>query len=783
MPRLPPTRRGLDAGIARDRGGAFAAGMHLSDERRRAAERFLPGAVRARLRNPQVRPHWIGDTDRFWYRRETASGAVFTVVDAATGAQEAAFDHARLATLVAQAIGGEADPAALELTGLDLSGPELGVGLADGSWLRVPGEGAAVREVPPPLRPGEAANPDRTLAAFRRGHDLWVRDLPTGAERRLTTDGAAHHAYAKSPDMNLTTITLQRRGIALPAVVLWAPDGRLLFTSRLDERAVLDLPLVQDVPDGPCVRPVLHVMKYAMSGDEAVPTETFCVVDAASGRVVRAALAPAVAGVTTVIEDEKAWWSADGRRVFFVTRDRLWQRFTLHEMDADSGAVREVFTETASTFLDANVSVLGLPNVRVLERSGTFVWFSQKSGWGHLYLHDLATGACRNAITAGEWLVRDLLHVDEDAGTVEFLAAGILPGANPYHRMLCRVRLDGTGLEVLTPGTDDHALAMPVKRAPRDHIRPPLDPGEWRAPSGRFFVHTHSDLATLPVSELRRADGSLVATLAAAEFDGPWRAPEPFTVAAGDGETTLYGAVWLPTDFDPARRYPVIDYIYPGPQRGMTPTVSFTDFMPELFRACIPMAFAELGFAVLNVDGRGTPLRSKSFQDTSYGKLHDPGTLADHVATLRQLGARHPYLDLSRVGIMGHSGGGYASVRALLDHPDMFHAAVATSGNHDQMGYSYAWTEKYQGPVRDGSYARAANPPDAARLRGKLLLAHGDMDDNVHPALTTQLVAALVAADKDFEFIPLPGDDHTTVWGKPYFVRRAMAFLVRHLQP
>ena len=301
---------------------------------------------------------------------------------------------------------------------------------------------------------------------------------------------------------------------------------------------------------------------------------------------------------------------------------------TLNEMDAASGAVRVVYTETGHTHLDTNVSVLGLPNVRVLDRAGSFVWFSQRDGWGHLYLHDLATGALRNRITAGEWLVRDLLSVDEEAGTVEFLAAGIDPHRQPrYHRTLCRVRLDGTGLTVLTPGTDDHALAMPLHRAPRDHIRPPQDQGEWRAPSGRFFVHTHSDLTTLPVSELRRADGTLVAELARAELDMPWRAPEPFRVLADDGQTELWGAVWLPTDFDPAKRYPVIDYIYPGPQRGMTPTVMFTDYMPELSRSCMPQAWAELGFAVVNVDGRGVPLRSKAFQDTSYGKLDDPGTL------------------------------------------------------------------------------------------------------------------------------------------------------------
>lgn len=751
--------------------GATTDVHELTEIRRLRAERYLSSNLRKHLRNPQVRPHWIGQTDTFWFRQETPDGTVFTVVDAAKGEQRPAFDHARILAATGRA----------HITDLDLTGPEPRVKLEDGTWLRFSERGCD-QQPGPAHRPGEAMLPGGQ-AVFARNGNLWVRN-GTG-ERTLTTDGEAGNAYGKSADMNLTTITLRRRGIALPPNLLPSPDGTRFFTSRLDERGMAEYPLVQHVPDDGTPRAILHTFKYAMTGDEVVPIERHAVVGL-DGTVVHTVGGPYVSGVTTCLEKHEAWWSADGTRVFFLDRDRLWRRLTLNEMDAASGAVRAVYTEVGHTHLDTNASVQGLPNVRVLDRSGSFVWFSQRDGWGHLYLHDLATGALRNRITAGEWLVRDLLNVDEEAGTVEFLAAGIDPTANPYHRMLCRARLDGTGMTMLTPSTDDHALAMPLHRAPRDHIRPPQDLGEWRAPSGRFFVHTHSDLTTLPISELRRANGTLVAELARAELDLAWRAPEPFRVLADDGQTELWGAVWLPTDFDPARRYPVIDYIYPGPQRGMTPAIMFTDTMPELFRSCMPQAWAELGFAVVNVDGRGTPLRSKAFQDTSYGKLDDPGTLPDHVATLRQLAERHAWFDTSRVGIMGHSGGGYASVRAMLEYPEVFHAAVATSGNHDQRGYSYAWTEKYMGaaPRQNGdgtAWAQAANPALAARLRGKLLLAHGDMDDNVHPALTMQLAAALIAADKDFDFIPLPNDDHTTVWSNPYFLRRAMQFMVRHL--
>jgi pimeloyl-ACP methyl ester carboxylesterase len=448
-------------------------------------------------------------------------------------------------------------------------------------------------------------------------------------------------------------------------------------------------------------------------------------------------------------------------------------------MNAATGAARAVFTETSDTFIDTNVSVLGLPNIRVLDTSGAFIWFSQASGWGHLALHDLATGARKNDITAGAWLVRDLLHVDEAARQIWFLAGA--RAGNPYHRTLCRVGFDGRDLVVLTPGEDDHSLAMPLKRVPRDHIRPALVTGSFLAPGGGYFVHTHSDLTTFPVSELRRADGSLVSVLETGSIaEGtPFRFAEPFTVMAADGETTLFGSFWLPTDFDPAKSYAVIDYVYPGPQRGQIVTSFLTDVAGELNRSLLPQAFAELGFVVLNIEGRGNPGRSKAFHDACYGKLRDPGTLADHVTALEQLKTRFPWMDTTRVGIMGHSGGAYATVRALCEHPDVFHAGIATSGNHDQRGYSFAWTEKYMGPAAD--FGAAATPPYVAALKGRLLLGAGDMDDNVHPALTLQLVAALIAADKDFDYIPLPNDDHTTVWGKPYFLRRAMEFMVESL--
>ncbi|HEX3350299.1 MAG TPA: DPP IV N-terminal domain-containing protein, partial [Acetobacteraceae bacterium] len=723
----------------------------LSRDLQDRAARFRPAEVRRRLRNPMVRPRWIGDDDRFWYPKETEAGVVFTEVDAATGDRRPAFDHAELAASLAAAAMRAVDAANLPLEDLRIASDGALTFTAFGrawSWRH----GDACKPGLACAGPGEVLSPDGRWAAYRNGHDLWLRETATGATRALTQDGAAHYAYAKSPDMNLTAVTLARRAIVLPAAVLWSPDSRRLFTCRLDERNVPVLPLVQHVPDDGSVRPVLHSHRVALSGDAEVPHAEPVVIDVETGALIRVDVASEIVFVMTTVERNEAWWSADGARVFHLARDRAQRNLTLWETDAGTGAARAVLTESEATFVDVNLSVTGMPNVRVLDRSNEVLWFSQRDGRAHLYLCDLATGALKNPITSGELIVRDLAYVDEAARTVLFLAGGLEPGEDPARRKLCRAGLDGSGVRVLTPEPGDHDLAMPQPRPPRDHVRPRLEAGWFLSPSGQYLVETYGTLDSAPVSVLRRIDGSVVATLETAELAPDlardWRWPMPFHAKSADSDADLYGAIWLPTDFDPARQYPVIDYIYPGPQRGNLPTVSLPDTLAELARSCMPQSFAELGFAVVVVDGRGSALREKAFHDLSYGKLQNPGRLEDHVAVLQELAHRHPWFDTRRVGIMGHSGGGYASVHAMLTYPDVFHAAVATSGNHDQRGYSFAWCEKYQGPlVRDreaSNYDEASNPPFAHRLEGKLLLATGDMDDNVHPALTLQLVDALI---------------------------------------
>ncbi len=709
----------------------------LPPEVTRRVDRFLPGNVRPLVYNPELHPIWIDD-GRFRYRREGPGGASMIEVEAATGHRVA------------------------------VSMPEPAL---------------------PAAAPHERASPDGEWVLFRRGDDVWLRAAKGGAERRLTSDGEPAHSYGKSADANLATVTLARKGVALPPVALWSPDSRRILLCRLDERAVGDFPMVQHVPEDGSARPRYWPLKLALSGDTALPMVEYLIIEAASGRINPVAAGPLIGGVASAIERSEAWWSADSARVYVTDRDRLSRRLSLLEFDAAAGASRVAVEETADTFIDTNLSVIGRPNIVVLDRSGEVLWFSQRDGRAHLYLYDLATGALKGRVTEGRWMVRDVVRVDEAARQVWFLAGGVDPERDPTLRTLCRIGLDGTGFTVLTPEAAEHSVAMPALRMPRDHVRPAPEPGEGIAPDFRHFIHTHSTIDRLPVTSLRRADGSLVAVLEEASLDpalaGAWRWPVPFRVIAADGQTPLWGAMWLPSDFDPVRRYPVLDWIYPGPQRGQTPKGAF-GAGSELARNVMPQAFAEIGCIVVNVDGRGTPLRDKAFHDRSYGRLDDPGCLEDHVATIRELARRHAYIDTGRVAIMGHSAGGYATVRAMASYPDFFRVGVSSAGNHDQRGYGFTWAEKHQGPVEslpDGttSHTKAANKHVVDTIAGKLLLAYGEMDDNVHPALSLQLIDALVKADKDFELVVLPNEDHGSTTQHPYFLRKAMEFLGEHL--
>jgi dipeptidyl aminopeptidase/acylaminoacyl peptidase len=408
--------------------------------------------------------------------------------------------------------------------------------------------------------------------------------------------------------------------------------------------------------------------------------------------------------------------------------------------------------EKSEAFVDP-----GMTYHRVLEETGELLWSSERDGCCHLYLYDLKTASLKRQITKGNWVVRDILHVDQKSRRIWFAASGREAERDPYLVHVYRIDFDGNNLRLLTPEDAEHSVSF--------------------APGGKYFADSYSRIDSAPGAALRSSgEGSIVMTLEKPDLkvllDSRWPWPVPFKVLAADGKTDLYGVIFLPSTFDASKKYPVIESIYTGPQAFVT---------PKTFRArSAVQALAELGFAVVALDGRGMGKRSKAFHDFSYKNLGGDTRLADHIAGIRQLTERHPYLDAQRVGVIGHSAGGYDAANAILNHPEFYKVAVSSAGNHDHRMDKAWWNELWMGFPAGDHYVQQSNVTLAPKLQGKLLLAHGELDDNVHPASTLQLVDALIKANKDFDLLILPGQNHG--FGMhPYFLRRVWDFFVRNL--
>jgi dipeptidyl-peptidase-4 len=719
------------------------------------AEKFLAANTSPLVLRGPVRAAWLpGDGSRFWYRNVTEGGAEFVLVDAEKGTKAPAFDHAKLAGTLSVSAGDRYDAAHLPFTQFTYS--------ADGRTVSFTVQGRAftcdvnggsctASKADGPARP-ESVSPDGKLAAFIRNDNLWVREVATGVEKRLTSDGARDFGYATD---NAGWTKSDR------PVLLWSPDSKKIATFQQDQRGVGEMHLVETQVG----HPTLHSWKYPMPGDEVVTTIQRVVIHLDGPRVVRLAVGPDQHR-GTITDDIKGrgidWddvaWSADGKQLAFVStsRDHKVERFRV--ANPDTGDVRELFEEKAPTYFESG---MGTANWRFLPASNEVIWLSERDNWAQLYLYDLGTGQLKNQVTLGDGNVTQVLRVDEKARLIYFLGVGREKGRDPYFRHLYRVGFDGKNLALLTPADADHDVAL--------------------SPSGAFFVDNFSRPDQPSTSVLRAADGREVLALEKADttrlLAAGWKPPIPFTVKARDGVTDLYGLMFRPTLFDAAKKYPIVNNIYPGPQTGSVGGRSFSASRGDT------QALAELGFVVVQIDGTCTPWRSKSFHAACYGNMED-NTLPDQVSGMQQLAQRFPWIDIDRAGIYGGSGGGYATAAAMFRYPDFFKVGVSASGNHDNRGYEDDWAEKWQGLLTknaDGTsnYDGQANQTIAKHLKGRLLLAHGTMDNNVPPYNTLLVVDALIKANKDFDLVLFPNRGHGL--GESYMIRRRWDYFVRYL--
>ena len=546
-------------------------------------------------------------------------------------------------------------------------------------------------------------------------------------------------------------------------VLLWSPDSRKIATFQHDGRGVGEMYLVTTKVG----HPELEAWKYPLPEDKEIFRIHRVVIHINDGpRVVRLRMPPDQhrSTITDHIalrsgELADAEWSPDSSQLAFVSVSRDHQHVVLRMADPESGEIRDVLEEKVDTFFESGYNEI---NWHVLPGSGEAIWFSQRDDWGHLYMYDLETGRLKNRITEGSWNVLQVLRIDKQNRLVYFLGAGREEG-DPYFQYFYRVGMDGKrDVELLTPERANHRISL--------------------SPSGQHFVDSYSTPVEPPVTVFRDNRGQNPVMLEKADIsrlkEAGWQPPVPFSVKARDGETDLYGLMHKPTHFDPAKKYPIINYIYPGPQTGSVGSRSFSASRGD------QQALAELGFIVVALDSMGTPMRSKSFHAAYYGNMGDNG-LPDQITGMKQLAGRLPWIDLDRVGIYGHSGGGFASTDAILRYPDFFDVAVSGAGNHDNRSYEDDWGEKWQGllvtnPDGTTSYDNQANQLLAKNLKGKLLLAHGTMDSNVPYYSTLLVVNELIAANKDFDLILFPNRGHG--FGREtYMTRRKWDYFVEHL--
>ncbi|MFE6384719.1 S9 family peptidase [Nocardiopsis dassonvillei] len=720
----------------------------------RAEQMLAPHRARL-IPQAAVAPQWSSDGTRFWYR----SGTRHIVVDPAAGTRRDAFDHERLAAALSQGSGHAVEADDLPLASLDFEPPGGGADAIrfsafDTRWEWSDRASSCTRiDDDHPAGPGEVASPDGAWVAFRRGGDVWVRSRDGRQEFALTEDAEPDWDYGGLPDA-ATKVSLPLQGLDAPLVAEWSPDSTRLLTHRIDQRGLPEQVLVESSPPGGG-RPVAHRIRYPMPDDEAQATVSWRVLDVGTRQVVGEQGDPEVLSVHNLT---RRWWTGQrGSAIHVLHQSRDGRTLELRRIDPLTGARTTLVTETDRTRVDPSPYLHLPPVTRVLD-SGEILWWSQRDGWGHLYLYS-ADGGRVERVTEGPWLVHRVLWVDEDRRQVWFVACG-LHADDPYVRQICRVGLDGSGFERLTDDDLDHDAVSPAQ--------------------GGYLLDRASDVATPPRARVLDGDGLTLVELEAPDTAplraAGWSPPERFRTLAADGRTPIHGVLWRPHGFDPARRYPVVDHCYPGPNTHRASPAFGNLFTGE------PEALAALGFAVVAIDGRGTPLRSKAFLDHSYtGDLGMSAALADHVAAIRELGRRHSWLDTGRVAMTGDSGGGFATARALLTHPEFYTVGVARTGAHDFSVYLPFWTEQFCGEPSAENRRAMVNTHLADNLRGKLLLIDGELDDNVLHYQSLRLVDALIDADADVDMLLVPGVDHSLLGRYHYITRRTWDYLVRHL--
>ncbi len=599
----------------------------------------------------------------------------------------------------------------------------------------------------------ESLSPDGKKAAFIKDWNLWVKDVETKKETQLTFDGIKDFGYATD---NAGWTHSDR------PIMLWSPDSKKIATFQQDQRHVSDMYLVSTNVGAP----KLEAWKYPLPEDKEIIKIHRVIIEVDVPKVIRLKIPPDDRRGTLSDDISSGGpyddneWNEDAGKLFYVSTSRNHKIEKVRIANATTGDVKEIFEEKVATQYESGQGTI---NNRFLNKTNEIIWYSERDDWGHLYLYDATTGKLKHQITKGAFVVTQLLEIDETNRVLYFNANGREAGRDPYFSHFYSIGFDGKNLKLLTPEDGNHNISL--------------------SPDGKYFTDNYSQPNVPPVSVLRDMQGKLIATLEKTDISKllatGWRPPEPIKVRSADGKWDLYGLMFKPKNFDASKKYPIVNYVYPGPQGGGVGTRNFVPARSD------HQALTDLGFIVVIIDGSCNPDRSKSFHDACYGNMGD-NTLNDQIAGIKQLAAARPYMDIDKVGIWGHSGGGFATADAMFTFPDFYKVGISESGNHDNRNYEDDWGERYIGLMTTdangkNNYAEQANQINAGNLKGKLLLAHGGMDDNVPPYNTYLVVEALQKANKDFDLVVFPNARHGYGTDGLYMTRRRWDYFTKNL--
>jgi len=601
----------------------------------------------------------------------------------------------------------------------------------------------------------EHVSPNGKLAAYINNYNLWIRNLDTDKKTQLTFDGKQDYGYATN-----NAGWIKSDG----AVLKWSPNSDKIATFQQDARGVGMMYLTSSNVG----HPRLEAWKHPLPGDAKIFTIERIIIHLGNKpKTVRLKMNKDFqrGSTTDHIADWNnelldAQWNKEGTKFAFVSGSRDHKIAHLQIADTQTGAVTSIHKEEVATYYESGVNA---ENWRVLFDSNEFIWYSEKTNWGHLYLYDLTTKKLKNKITSGNFIVKQVKSIDKEKRQIYFSAGGKEAG-NPYHNYYYKVDFNGANFINLTPSKGTHTVTF--------------------SDDYSMLVDTYSTTTNAPISILRNENGEKIMDLETADIsklkENNWQKPIEFSVKARDEKTDIYGIMCLPSHYNAGKKYPVLNYIYPGPQSGSIGNYEFRAVWRDF------QAVAELGFVVVAVDAMGTPMRSKSFHNAYYGNMGDNG-LPDNMTAIEQLAKKYGGMDLERVGIWGHSGGGFASTRAVFAYPEFYDVAVSGAGNHDNRNYEADWGEKWQGLLvkanAEGTtnYDNQANQLLAKDLKGKLLITHGAMDNNVPPSNTMLVVEALIKANKDFDMILYPNQRHGYGDMTNYMTRKRWDYFVTHL--